>query len=148
MIDINQLISQAMKEHRKDELEVYKLIKAQFQIKEKESGQPLTEMDQAKILLKMMSAREDSFSQYTAAGRKDLADQEQYEMSIISQFLPKQATDEDIENETRRVITVWATTSDHPLSMRDMKTILALVQEKYPTANGKIVSKTLQSLLK
>ena len=149
MIDINKLIAQAMKEHKKDELEVYKLIKAAFQMKEKEigNGYQLTDMDQAKILLKMISQREDSIKQYTDANRLDLAAQEALEKAIISEFIPKQPTDKDIEDETRKAITAWSATSDHPLSMRDMKSILALVQETYPSANGKIVSKTLQSLI-
>ena len=34
--------------------------------------------------------------------------------------------------------------SDYQISMKDMKPILSMVQEKYPTANGKIVSKVLK----
>ena len=149
MLNINELIAKAMKEHRKDELEVYKLIKAAFQLKEKEMGTDyqLTDMDQSKILLKMISQREDSINQYMSANRPELVDKEKFEKEVIETFLPKQPTDEDIENETRKVITVWCTTSDHPLSMKDMKNILTLVQETYPTANGKIVSKVVQSLL-
>ena len=149
MININELITQAMKEHRKDELEVYKLIKAAFQMKEKEMGNnyQLTDMDQAKILIKMISQREDSIHQYIAGNRPELADKEKFEKGVIETFLPKQPTDEDIENETRKVITAWCATSDHPISMKDMKNILALVQQTYPSANGKIVSDVVKSLL-
>ena len=149
MININELIAQAMKEHRKDELEVYKLIKADFQIKEKEMGNDyqLTDMDQAKILLKMISQREDSIHQYIAAGRPELANKEKFEKGVIETFLPKQPTYKDIEDETRKAITVWCATSDHPLSMKDMKNILALVKETYPSANGKVVSDIVKSLI-
>ena len=34
------------------------------------------------------------------------------------------------------------------VSMKDMKPILSEVQKKYPTANGKIVSKALQDYIK
>ena len=37
--------------------------------------------------------------------------------------------------------------SDWKLSMRDMKTVLTKVQETYPMANGKIVSKVLKEYI-
>lgn len=146
MLNIDELIKNSMKLHRKDELEVYKLIKTEF-VKAQKDGVEMNDINQAKILLKMITQREDAFNQYIAGNRQDLADQEEFEMNIIKRHLPKQPTDEDIENETRKVITAWCATSDHPLSMRDMKSILTLVQETYPSANGKIVSKVVQSLV-
>ena len=148
MIKINELIAQAMKEHRKDELEVYKLIKAAFQMKEKEMGNnyQLTDSDQIKILTKMISQREDSIHQYIAAGRPELANKEKFEKKIIESFLPKQPTFEQIEEETRKAIKDLSEKSKQPLSMKDMKNILAYVQGTYPLANGKIVSKIVQSL--
>lgn len=146
MLNIDELIKNSMKLHRKDELEVYKLIKSEF-VKAQKDGVEMNDINQAKILLKMITQREDAFNQYIAGNRQDLADQEEFEMNIIKRHLPEQPTDEDIENETRKVITAWCTTSDHPLSMRDMKSILTLVQETYPSANGKIVSKVVQSIL-
>lgn len=146
MLNIDELIKNSMKLHRKDELEVYKLIKSEF-VKAQKDGVEMNDINQAKILLKMITQREDAFNQYIAGNRQDLADQEEFEMNIIKRHLPKQPTDEDIENETRKVITAWCATSDHQLSMRDMKSILTLVQETYPSVNGKVVSKVVQSIL-
>ena len=147
MIDINKMIASAMKARNKEELEVYKLIKAEF-VKAEKAGVTLDDVEQAKILLKMCSQREDSIAQYVTGNRQDLADAEKFELDIIKGIMPKQPTDEEIEDYTRQAITAYKVTNSDQISMRDMKPLLAIVQSKYPSANGKIVSKVLQSILK
>lgn len=146
MIEINQLIATAMKERRKDELEVYRLIKSEF-VKAEKNGIVLNDIEMAKILLKMAAQREDAFSQYVMGNRMDLADKEKFETEVINSLLPKQPTEEELEEYTRACITAYKASSDTPISMRDMKPLLTLVQEKYPSANGKIVSKVLKEII-
>ena len=57
------------------------------------------ELDDARILAvldKMLKQRRDSISQFEAADRHDLADQEKYEMGVIQEFLPAQLTEAEI----------------------------------------------------
>lgn len=57
------------------------------------------ELDDARILAvldKMLKQRRDSISQFEAADRHDLADQEKYEMGVIKEFLPAQLTEAEI----------------------------------------------------
>ncbi len=57
------------------------------------------DLDDARILAildKMLKQRRDSISQFEAAGRNDLAEQEKYEMGVIQEFLPAQLTAEEI----------------------------------------------------
>lgn len=145
---IDGMIASAMKEKNKQLLEVYKLIKCEF-VKAEKDGVVLDDISESKILLKMVSQREDSIRQYIDGGRKDLAENEQRELDVINTFLPKQATDEEIDKFTRSTITAYCLTQEegHKLSMRDMKPILTIVQEKYPTANGKLVSKILNNII-
>lgn len=147
MIDINALISSAMKNRNKEELEVYKLVKAEF-VKAEKNGVTLDEIEQAKILLKMLYQREDSISQYVAGNRQDLAEQERFEANIIKGMMPEQPSDEEIEDYTREAITAYKLTNSDQISMRDMKPLLTIVQSKYPSANGKIVLKVLQSIIR
>lgn len=145
---IDNMIASAMKAKDKNLLEVLKLIKCEF-VKAEKDNIKLDELSESKILLKMVAQREDSIQQYVNGGRNDLAENEKRELDVINAFLPKQPTDEEIENYTRTVISAYSMTRDNntSLSMRDMKPILTLVQEKYPTANGKIVSKVLNNLI-
>lgn len=147
--EIDKHIASAMKERNMDLLNVLKLIKSEF-VKAEKDGVKLDEVSETKILLKMMSQREDSIRQYVDGGRQDLADNEQKEIDVIKEFIPKQPTDEEIEEYTRASISAYVLTKDagYKLSMRDMKPLMNVVQEKYPSANGKIVSKVLGNLLK
>ena len=70
-------------------------------------------------------------------------------MDIISEFIPKQPTDEELSEYVRGILSVYCVTKDdgYKLSMKDMKPIMEIVKEKYPTANGKIVSQTLMQVI-
>lgn len=145
---LNELIADAMKNHENDKLTVLRLIKSEFTKAEKD-GITLDDVSETKILLKMAAQREDSIKQYTDGGRMDLVENETKELNIINEFTPKQPTEEEIEDYTRSVITAYklAKDSGYVLSMKDMKPILNIVQEKYPSVNGKIVSKTLNQII-
>lgn len=147
--EIDKLIANAMKERNIELLNVLKLIKSEM-VKAEKDGVTLDEVSETKILLKMLSQREDSIRQYVDGGRKDLADNEQKEIDIIKQFVPEQPTDEKIEEYTRGCISAYILTkkAGESLSMKDMKPLMNIVKEKYPSANGKIISKVLGSLIK
>ena len=146
--EIDKYIANAMKERNTDTLNALKLIKAEL-VKAEKDGIKLDDISETKILLKMVSQREDSIRQYIDGNRKDLADNEQKEIDVIKQFIPEQPSDEDIENYTRATITAYVLSKAecHKLSRKDMKPIMSIVQEKYPSANGKIISKILASLV-
>lgn len=57
------------------------------------------ELDDARVLVvldKMLKQRRDSFSQYQAANRKDLADQEAFEITVLQEFMPTQLSEAEI----------------------------------------------------
>jgi hypothetical protein len=145
MIDINKYIAEAMKKRERDKLDTLKLIKAEL-VKAEKDGIKLDDAKEAKILIKMVEQRKDSISQYIKGGRNDLAEAEQKEIDVIKEFIPEQPTDEEIEKYTNDTIThyIEQNDSDYQVSMKDMKAILSMVQERYPMANGKIVSKVLK----
>ena len=145
MIDINKEIAVAMKSRDKERLDTLKLIKAEL-VKVEKSGVTLDEAKEVNTLLKMIDQRKESITQYLKGGRSDLAEWEQKEIDIITQYIPEQPTDEEIEKYTIDTIShyIEQNGSDYQVSMKDMKPILSMVQERYPTANGKIVSKVLK----
>ena len=136
---LNSLIADAMKNKETNKVSVLRLIKNEFVKKEKE-GKELNDIMEANILTKMIAQREDAINQFTKANRFDLVENEQAELSIIKEFAPKEASEEDIVNETNRIIE-----SIGVVTMKDMKTILSEVQKTYPTANGKIVSQIVKN---
>ena len=50
------------------------------------------------ILQRMIKQRKDSYSQFSDAGRNELAEKEQNEINILSNFLPEQLNEEELTN--------------------------------------------------
>ena len=146
MIDINKRIAEAMKAKDKEKLGTLKLIKTEL-VKAEKNGVAIDEATEVKILMKMVDQRKESISQYIKGGRNDLAEAEKKEIEIIEQYIPEQPSDEEIKNYTNDAIThyVEQNDADYRISMKDMKAILSMVQEKYPMANGKIISNVLKN---
>lgn len=124
---------------------VLRAIKTAFTNFEKE-GKILTEADEVKILMKLKSQREDSINQFKSANRQDLVDNEQKELDILIEYIPKQPSEDDIKEYTQSIIDRLKTTNGS-ITMKDMKSILSEVQLKYPTVNGKIVSECVKNNL-
>lgn len=141
---IDGLISESMKTHDHNRLSVLRLIKTEFVKKEKD-GVKLDEKIECAILQKMISQREDSINQYKSAGRKDLVESETIELNIIKEYAPKQVSDEEIKNKAREVIDNISKTRQ--VTMKDTKEIISIVQETYPTANGKIISQVIKEFI-
>lgn len=59
----------------------------------------LNEVQSLQILNKTIAQRQQSFTIYSTNGRQDLADVEQAEIDILSQFLPPQMSDSEIAEE-------------------------------------------------
>jgi uncharacterized protein len=86
----------AMKAGEKKRLQVIRLIMAAIKQLEVDSRKELTDDDVIATLGKMVKQRRDSFSQYSDAGRNDLAEQEAYEIDIIEEYLPESLSDAEI----------------------------------------------------
>lgn len=140
--EIDALIQSAMKSGDEARLNTLRMIKSAMLVLEK-SGETYTDASEMKMLLKMKSSVEDSIKQFTDGGRLDLAEKEKKGLRILSEFLPKEASEDDIKDYTNEIIDGL----DHQVSMKDMKNILSEVQKKYPTANGKVVSEVVRNRL-
>jgi uncharacterized protein YqeY len=115
----------AMRGGDKQRLGVIRLMLAA--IKQREVDERI-ELDDAQILAvleKMLKQRRDSVSQYTAAGREDLADVERAEMTVIEAYLPAQLGAAELDALIAEAIA--ATGASSP---RDMGKVMAVVKEK------------------
>lgn len=135
---IEHRIADAMKTGNNTELAVWRAIKNEFLIyKTAKAGNELTDAVELKLIQKLASQRKDSFEQYSAAGRNDLAENERNEMVILEKLLPKEPTEEELKAEIEKAVNEL----DHAPEMKDMKTIQSVVRSKFPTVNGGTVAK-------
>jgi uncharacterized protein YqeY len=81
----------------------------------------------AALLSKLVKQREESARIYDEGGRPELAAKEREEITIISEFMPKQLSDEEALEAIRQVIAEVGATS-----IKDMGKCMALLKERYP----------------
>ena len=133
---INSMIMTSMKSGEKEKAETYRLIKAKLlEAKTAKNAKPIDEVVEFTILNKMVKERLDDAANYEANGRKDLADKERLEASIISELLPKAATEDEINNAIDEFVS-----NNGCIDKKSMGLAIKYVKSKYATADGKLVS--------
>ena len=116
-------IKLAMKARQKQRLSALRLIMADFQRVEIDERIEIDEPRAFAILDKMTRQRNDSLSQFQAAGRDDLAEIEAGELAIIREFLPAKID----EAELRQLITQTLEATG-ATSVRDMGNVMVLLK--------------------
>ncbi len=95
--DIQAAMKAAMRAKEKARLQTIRLIQSEFKRIEVDERIELDDARVLSVLDKMVKQRRDSAQQYTDAGRTELADQENYEIGVIQEFLPQQLSQAEIE---------------------------------------------------
>jgi uncharacterized protein YqeY len=86
----------AMKGGDKPRLAVIRLINAAIKQREVDERIELDDTQVLAVLDKMVKQRRDSVTQYEQAGRNELAEQEQYEIGVIQDYLPAALSEDEI----------------------------------------------------
>ncbi len=140
---IKNSVKEAMRSKNKERLSTLRLIQAEFKRIEVDER---IELDDARILVvldKMCKQRRDSISQFKDAGRDDLAEQEQKEVAVITEFLPAALSEDEIDT-----IVTEAIAESGAASPQDMGKVMALVKPKVQGRGDMgLVSKLVKSKL-
>ncbi|WP_275068748.1 GatB/YqeY domain-containing protein [Marinagarivorans cellulosilyticus] len=94
---ITDAVKAAMRAKEKERLGVLRMVTAEFKRIEVDER---IELDDARVLAvldKMVKQRRDAATQYTDAGREDLANIEQFEIGVIKDFLPQPLSEDEIQ---------------------------------------------------
>ena len=139
--ELEQKIDTAIELFRKDSnitfLEIAKLIKAAI-LNNKHSENPVSELE---VLQKMAKEREKAIAIYDKAGRDDLALKETKELGYIRGMIPKEPSEQEIEE---LIVELMEATT---LTIKDTKDIISDVQSTFPTAQKSTIVKIFKSLL-
>jgi uncharacterized protein YqeY len=87
----------AMKSKNADLVSTIRLLLAAIKQQEIDKREQLTDSDVLTIVEKLVKQRRESIKIYTEAGRNDLASKESAELEILTTYLPKQLSDEEVE---------------------------------------------------
>ena len=93
---IQAAMKAALKAREKPRLQAIRLMLAEFKRIEVDERIEIDDARGLVVLDKMVKQRRDSARQYTDAGRDELAEQENFEISIIQEFLPEQFSEAEI----------------------------------------------------
>jgi uncharacterized protein YqeY len=137
---IQEDVKSAMRARDQKRLTALRLITAA--IKQVEVDQRI-EMDDAAVLAvldKMVKQRRDSLEQYTTAGRDDLAAQEQFELELISAYLPEALSDDKLAALIKQAIADTGASS-----IRDMGAVMNSLR---PQVQGRADMKAVSNAVK
>lgn len=133
----------AMRAQDKARLAVIRLLSSEIKQREVDNRIDLDNVAILAVIDKMLAQRKDSYEQFTAANRTDLAEQELYEINVLKEFLPAQLSSEEVnELITNSIKSLSAT------SIRDMGKVMADLKPKIQgRADVAEVSKIIKDLL-
>lgn len=94
----------AMKSGDKARKETLALVQAAIKQVEVDTRKELNEVEVIQILSKMVKQRVDSITQFTAAGRLELAAIEEAEKAIITEYIPVQMSEAEIRSKVAELV--------------------------------------------
>ncbi len=99
-------IKDAMRAKDSIALEALRAIKSEILLAQTATGskEEITEVEEVKILQKLVKMRKDSAEIFAKQNRPDLAEPELAQITIIEQFLPKQLTEQEVEAIITKII--------------------------------------------
>jgi uncharacterized protein YqeY len=122
---VTDAVKSAMKSGDKTRLGTLRLISAAIKQVEVDERRELSDADLLGILGKMVKQRRESIAQYEAAGRSELAEREQAEIAVISEFLPQPLAQSELE-----AMVDEAVAETGAQSVRDMGAVMALLRDR------------------
>lgn len=119
------------------------MIRAAILQVEKDKQIELTEEQVIEIIAKEAKKRKDAQTEFEKSGREDLINQNKEEIAILSEYLPKQLSEEEIESIVKKVIEETGATT-----MKDMGIVMKKSKEQIgASADGRTVSEIVKKLL-
>jgi uncharacterized protein YqeY len=128
--DINNALKEAMKAKNERAVSTLRMVNSSLKnadIEARGTGKPpLGDAEVLGLLQKMIKQRQESVEMYQKGGRDDLVQQEQEEIAIISGYLPKQMS----EDEMKAAIEA-AVAETGAANMKDMGKVIGVLRGKY-----------------
>ncbi len=110
---------------------------------DKSAGGDVSAETENKLLQKAVKQRKESADIFTQQGRKDLADKENFQLEVISRYLPKQLSEEEIVSTLKSIIDQVGAKGP-----QDMGKVMGNATKALSgKADGKVISELVKKLL-
>ena len=140
---IQKDITAAMKSRDEARLSTLRMVKAALKNREIDKMSPLDDKEAQQVLSTLIKQRKDSIEQFTKGGRKEMADKEAAEITLIETYLPKAASDEDIAAGVKAVIAEMGSPT-----MKDMGAVMKNAMAKFAAQGVRVDGKVVSDLVK
>ena len=137
---ITEDMKNAMRSGEKDRLGLIRMLQAGIKQREVDERIELDDTQVLAVIDKMIKQRKDSVTQFEAGGRADLAAKESAEIAWLTDYLPAQLTDAEVDAMVRDAIAATGATS-----MKDMGKVMGIVK---PKAQGRTDMGALSARIK
>jgi hypothetical protein len=111
-----------------------------IELSKRGTGSSITPEDELTILLSEAKKRKEAIELYQKGGRTDLSDQEQRELEIINEYLPKQMSREEAVDIVKKIIQ-----ATEAVSAKDFGKVMPAAMKEL---KGKIDGKVVQEIVK
>jgi uncharacterized protein YqeY len=128
--DINNAVKEAMKAKNERKLGTLRMVNSTIKNADIEArGQgkpPLSDAELLSVLQKMIKQRQEAGELYDRGGRAELAAQERAEIAIISAYLPKQMSEDEVKAAIGAAIA-----EINAAGIKDMGKVIGVLKAKY-----------------
>lgn len=140
---LNEDLKQAMRDKEVVKRDSIRAINTMIKQIEVDERRVLDDAEVIKLVQKGIKQREEAISQYRAASRDDLVQKEQEQVDVFMLYLPKQLSDEELENGMKEIISEVGATS-----LKDMGKVMGVASKKFAgVADGKRINEMVKKLL-
>lgn len=146
---IEDAVKEAMKAHDNVKRDCLRAVISDIKNLTVNAGKEITDDVCLKSLQKAVKTHNDSIEQFTFARREDLASKEKTELDVISAFLPKMLSDDEVEALVKDTIVCLEKQNNRPLAKKDMGMVMKALSSSANVAsiNMKVASKIVASML-
>ena len=130
-IKIEEDYKQSIRNKDQNRIDTLRLIKSAIKDKDistrsLENKDGINDSEILSLLISLIKQRKDSIEQFQKANRDDLIKNEQNEIEIINLYLPKQKSEQEIENIVREIIK-----NNNMGSIKDMGKLMSIIKDDY-----------------
>jgi len=135
--------NRALKSGDRTRVSILRVIRSTLKNREIEKGSSLNDEDIISVLNTLKKRAQESIEQFASAGRHDLVEKEEAELSVISGYLPEQLTEDALRDLIKKTIEETGASSPRDVG-KVMKKIMSAHRGR---VDGKLANKLVRELL-
>jgi uncharacterized protein YqeY len=140
--DIQKRMQDSMKARDSVSVDALRFILSQINYEKIEKGNDLTDEDVLKVIAREVKKRKESIEMFKTNSRNDLVQQEEKQLAVISSYLPKEMSEEEIKKTIQEIM---SGIEDKSNIGKVMGAVMGKMKGK---ADGGVVAKVVKELLR